>query len=709
MELAINSAVKYLTDTGHDPIEKVLWICRESDQVAMFELGNGNALPIMRKLSEIEELVASGNALIVSYNNSLLLHEEQITQTQIQIRDSRWELIKDIVTCEPDVFFPHERNVLIEKVMSEKKVTRKSLYKFMRKYWSEDKTVDSLLPAFHKIGCRGQDKRAGEKKRGAHNSAVINIDAKEKETIIIAYKEFHLDKKLSVPKAHQRMLEKYYTTGYYTNEQGNLVPAIKEIVPTIRQFRYWGRKTFSAKEHLISQLGEREYSKNHRPVLGETTTEAFGPGRRFQIDATIADIYLVSRLNSNWIIGRPVVYMVIDTFSRRITGFYVGVEGPSWLGAMMALYNVTRNKVELCSEFGITISEEEWDCNYLPDSLIVDRGELESTKPQNLIKNLKVDVKILPPYKADWKGIVEQNFRRFNNQTIHWLEKGVVKREYRIRGEEDYRLGALLNLYEFTQIIIYSILYFNNKYMDYYERDEQMIKDNVPPIPNEIWKWGIKNRSGALNSFSEEKIKLNLMPSRECSINYRGLQFQNRRYSCPEFLDSGLYEHIRKYGSIKKIISYDPRNEEYVYVNDGDKFLKLTLLDDTKRNMYYEEIDCLRYFEQKEKSEHKKKSYQSTAELNANIDAVINNAKKNHQEANESKSQRVKNIRKNRSDEREVSRNKEAWELDKKPAPNIDSKVIPLNDEFDDDEYIPKPTFTNLVSKNFKDGVKKDE
>ena len=131
MELVINSAVKYLTDTGHDPIEKVLWICRESDQIAMYELGNENALPLMRKLSEIEELIASENALIVSYNNSLLLHEEQISQTQMQIRDSRWELIKDIVTCEPDVFFPHERNVLIEKVMSEKKVTRKSLFKFI--------------------------------------------------------------------------------------------------------------------------------------------------------------------------------------------------------------------------------------------------------------------------------------------------------------------------------------------------------------------------------------------------------------------------------------------------------------------------------------------------------------------------------------------------------------------------------------------------
>ncbi|WP_164907503.1 hypothetical protein [Clostridium septicum] len=46
-----------------------------------------------------------------------------------------------------------------------------------------------------------------------------------------------------------------------------------------------------------------------------------GPGSLYQIDATVADVYLVSEFNRNWIIGRPVLYMVLDSFSRMIVGF----------------------------------------------------------------------------------------------------------------------------------------------------------------------------------------------------------------------------------------------------------------------------------------------------------------------------------------------------------------------------------------------------
>jgi hypothetical protein len=68
----------------------------------------------------------------------------------------------------------------------------------------------------------------------------------------------------------------------------------------------------------------------------------------YEIDATIGDVYLVSRFDRNKIIGRPVVYIVIDVFSRMITGVYIGLEGPSWVGAMMALANATAPKVEYC-------------------------------------------------------------------------------------------------------------------------------------------------------------------------------------------------------------------------------------------------------------------------------------------------------------------------------------------------------------------------
>ena len=71
---------------------------------------------------------------------------------------------------------------------------------------------------------------------------------------------------------------------------------------------------------------------------------ANGPGSLYQIDATKDDIYLVSRTDRNRIIGRPVVYLVQDVFSRLIAGIAVTLEGPSWLGAMLALENTASDK-----------------------------------------------------------------------------------------------------------------------------------------------------------------------------------------------------------------------------------------------------------------------------------------------------------------------------------------------------------------------------
>ena len=76
------------------------------------------------------------------------------------------------------------------------------------------------------------------------------------------------------------------------------------------------------------------------------------PGTRFQIDATIADIYLVSSLDVNKVIGRPVIYAVIDVFSYRYR-IICRLEGPSWIGAMMALDNMVADKVHFVNSMGL--------------------------------------------------------------------------------------------------------------------------------------------------------------------------------------------------------------------------------------------------------------------------------------------------------------------------------------------------------------------
>ncbi|MFL0248427.1 DNA-binding protein [Candidatus Clostridium stratigraminis] len=702
MDIAINSVIKYISASEQPTLEVILWIESQSNSIITFELNNNTSIPQIKELSHIKALLISKEIIIIDNPNINPICEENITEKHKQIRDNRWNLIKDIVFCEPDIYIKSKRGKIIKDLMIKNQIHQhKLVYRYLRLYWSGGKTINSLLPNYFNLRSIGSNKGSGELKRGTprkDNKKGINVTEDIRNIIKNSYKKFYNNgNELTLTKAYQKMLETYFSHGYYTNNQGILVPLIdKDNSPSFRQFEYWGKKMFSTKDLIISRKGQRNFELNHRSILGESTSEAFAPGRLFQVDATIADIYLVSRINPNWIIGRPVIYMVIDVFSRKIVGFYVGLEGPSWLGAMMAIYNTTRNKVELCKEYGISITDEDWMCNHLPENIIADRGEFESNKTFNLKANLGVNIKILPPFRADWKGIVEQNFRRFNNKTLHWLP-GSIKKEFRVRGDEDYRLGALLNLHEFTQLIIHSILYFNSSYMNYYERDLQMIKDNVPPIPNELWNWGIKNRSGSLKTFSEDIIKLNLMPSKECSITERGLLFQNRRYSCQEAVESGIFEHIRKYGRIKTVISYDPRNPDFVYINEGNKFIKLNSLDKTYRNLYYEELECLHEIENSEHANYGDSQIQNTANLNANIEQIISSANKREKELIKSKKEKIENIRENRFNEKSINRQEEAWELDKKEPIISENKVVSLNNATDD-EYVPRPKYVDIVT-----------
>src|SRR5690625_5600059 len=114
----------------------------------------------------------------------------------------------------------------------------------------------------------------------------------------------------------------------------------------------------------------KEYEFKYRAILRNAKSETNGPGTIFQIDATIADIYLVSSLDVNKVIGRPVIYAVLDVYSRIITGLYVGLEGPSWIGAMMALDNIVSEKVECCKQYRIDITPEQWPTHHLREVVI---------------------------------------------------------------------------------------------------------------------------------------------------------------------------------------------------------------------------------------------------------------------------------------------------------------------------------------------------
>ena len=117
---------------------------------------------------------------------------------------------------------------------------------------------------------------------------------------------------------------------------------------------------------------------------------------------------------------------------RIITRLYVGLEGPSWIGASMAIANSASDKVKFCNEYEVEIKEGGMVYHHLPQAILADRGEMLSDNAESLIMNLGITIKNTPPYRADWKSLIERYFKLTNERTKAFLP-GAINPDFRER------------------------------------------------------------------------------------------------------------------------------------------------------------------------------------------------------------------------------------------------------------------------------------
>lgn len=109
------------------------------------------------------------------------------------------------------------------------------------------------------------------------------------------------------------------------------------------------------------------------------------------MDATLADIYLVSRTDRTSVIGRPNIYMAVDTATQLIAGIFVGFEGGEQ-AVLSCLCNAAENKVNYCKKYGINISSEEWPSQKLPSEIITDKGSEFTGNRVDRVEDIRMKV-----------------------------------------------------------------------------------------------------------------------------------------------------------------------------------------------------------------------------------------------------------------------------------------------------------------------------
>jgi TnsA endonuclease N terminal/Mu transposase, C-terminal len=340
----------------------------------------------------------------------------------------------------------------------------------------------------------------------------------------------------------------------------------------------------------------------------------------------------------------------------------------------------------------------------LPEGLLADRGEFEGYQADHLVNALNVRVSNTPPYRADWKGIIERQFRVANEKVIHFTP-GAVNHP-RVHGGADCRLDASLTLNEFRRLLIcYALDHNQNQYLGWYRKDEWQIADGVERYPLELWNWGLRNRAGRLRALPRDLVRFHLLPRKSAMVTYRGIHFgRGLYYNCDLAQRESWFARARDRGAWKVEVSYDPRDIETIYLRltDSPQLEPCRLLDVSRpfRGRDWHEVTDHFALEKRLAAAARGRSQQTQAMLNAQQNQIISEAQEMTDAAREaagyrSKRSRIGGILDNRSEEQRQERERQAWRLDASP----EETGTDAPQETDEETYVPPASHADTLRK----------
>ena len=591
-----------------------------------------------------------------------------------------YELIKPIVEGE-GAFDKRVRASRFKQVIAESGKGKPTLYRLLRRYWQRGQMKNALLPDYKNSGAGGKRRNFTTSKAGRPRIYGIGrgepvTESVRKQFRIICDKYLMNDKGFSIRYSYIK-----FTKAYKLKHP----EAEEHEIPTLRQFQYFYKTEYTKATQLTVQTPQGNYKKDVRPLHGTATEQALGPGSRYEIDATIADIYLVDDDDSDKVIGRPTIYMVIDVFSRMVAGFYIGFDNPSFPVAMKALICSFDSKVKACAEYGIDISEEQWPCVGIPDVLLADRGELMSHQANYLVDAIGVRLESAPPRRGDAKGIVERSFGTLQAKFKPYMPGVVTGNKVKKHGEKDYRVEAAVARSDFIEILLYSILAHNlNKPLEKYDRAPDM-PESLPSIPIELWRWGLQHRTGRLRAIDTDIAKILLLPRQKVTVSELGIKLWGLTYTGKEVIQTGWMHRSSEVSRPKKLFAaYELGSANHIYLFPEEGKNTFWVCDLASRSREFRDLTWYQVWERQaaQKQTLAEANYQFAPverDFDDLLEKKLKKAKKNRKTSTFSNAQKINEIKGNKRNAREQERKELAIRPDR--TKEEVASVIPIKGE----------------------------
>lgn len=598
---AVNDDVRKGDDTYVIISMQKAGVLRSESTFVVIQRNIKNPLPAIWTRSEITEWENTNQILRVGASRVERPHTER--QADIVRRDVRWNRIFDI-HGDVRLYEKSTRNKFLTEHATSIGTNKETLLDDLRRYWLNGQHKDALLGDFwrcgqltegnsfsvdieHEDGVEQVRRRNADetvptkpkKPRGRPpsdgNYSIMNITRALHEQIVQLGRRYYLrDKKYTL-----RGFAKFYLRKFFVarDENGKMRRAPNGAAllqplgmrPTADQIRKVVRHALSHAELISGRESKAHFKNNHRAKLGGRWAFSIAAGRVYEIDATIFDLWLISKFSRRTIIGKATLYLIVDRDNGLVVGLSLSLESPQWEGACQAIVSISQDWEALCKRLGVTYNPAAWVAQgYFPNCFVYDRGDGQVTMAGTLSEKLPIETWNLPGFMSSLKGTVEFGIGTIQAPIREKAPGGSLPSQARKRRAKKYEKDAEYDLDHLLASVVATVQSHNVTARTSKEVYPQDVARGHLLSPAERWQYSMENEGGMGRRYTHDFIKKALEPTGTAQVTQKGVKFKGLLYEFDEIRSLGWATTASVEGQFPVTVSYSPLWVDEITIND---------------------------------------------------------------------------------------------------------------------------------------------